>query len=83
MGSRAAKSAPAPTEPRRPRGGRGPVPVVQLDLPSLPEERESALMALVEDLAMLVVLRHLAEEESRERSSDQEDAGRHLRAVQH
>jgi hypothetical protein len=59
------------------------VPVVQLDTPSSPIEREAALLALVDDLALLVVLRHLAEEESRERCPDEEDACCHLRAVQH
>ncbi len=46
-----------------PRGGRGPVPVVHLDKPSAPEEVDAALLALVDDLALLVLLRHLAEQE--------------------
>lgn len=71
MAPRATKTVP--TSPRRPRGGRGPTPVVQLDLPASPVEAEAALLALVDDLAMLVVLRHLTEEENRERSRDEED----------
>ncbi len=53
----AAKTPPKP-------GGRGPVPVVQLDLPSAPEEVEAALLALVDDVALLVLRRYLAEQET-------------------